>query len=199
MGKNRKKLKIFSALEVANLCGVVNQTAINWIKNGYLEAFTTPGGQYRVYAETLIEFMESRGMLLPEELVPYKTDTNKPVKILVIDSEISFGNLIIEKASVEKKDYDIKISTDNFSAGYLCAKMLPDIIIIKNSCKYTGVEELKSFFEREKVPEAFMVFVNDMESSFIPEFCDISISSPPDFNELFSFIDKNTGLNQDEF
>ena len=42
MGKKGKKLKIFSALEVANLCGVVNQTAINWIKNGYLKAFTTP-------------------------------------------------------------------------------------------------------------------------------------------------------------
>jgi len=47
---------------VANLCGVVNQTAINWIRNGYLKAFTTPGGQYRIYAEDLISFLDSRGM-----------------------------------------------------------------------------------------------------------------------------------------
>ena len=34
MVKKRKRIKIYSALEVANICGVVNQTAINWIKNG---------------------------------------------------------------------------------------------------------------------------------------------------------------------
>jgi len=32
MPRKRKKVRIFSALEVANICGVVNQTAINWIK-----------------------------------------------------------------------------------------------------------------------------------------------------------------------
>ena len=56
MAKSIKKIRIFSALEVANLCGVVNQTAINWIRNGYLKAFTTPGGQYRIYAEDLMAF-----------------------------------------------------------------------------------------------------------------------------------------------
>ena len=56
MGKKEKKVRIFSALEVADICGVVNQTAINWIKNGFLKAFMTPGGQYRVYAEDLFTF-----------------------------------------------------------------------------------------------------------------------------------------------
>ena len=53
MLKKDKKIRIYSALEVANICGVVNQTAINWIKNSHLKAFTTPGGQYRVYSEDL--------------------------------------------------------------------------------------------------------------------------------------------------
>jgi len=48
MGRNDKRVRIFSALEVANLCGVVNQTTINWIKSGHMKAFTTPGGQFRV-------------------------------------------------------------------------------------------------------------------------------------------------------
>ena len=68
MPKKTRRIRIFSALEVANLCGVVNQTAINWIRNGYLKAFTTPGGQYRVYAEDLIEFLQGRGMRVPAEL-----------------------------------------------------------------------------------------------------------------------------------
>ena len=68
MARTDKKVRIFSALEIANICGVVNQTAINWIKNGYLKAFTTPGGQYRVYSEDLVDFLHSRGMRMPDEL-----------------------------------------------------------------------------------------------------------------------------------
>ena len=62
-----KNEKVYSALEVAKICGVVNQTAINWIKAGYLKAFCTPGGQYRVYPEDLADFMTKRNMKLPEE------------------------------------------------------------------------------------------------------------------------------------
>ena len=51
MNKDSNKTIVYSALEVANICGVVNQTAINWIRNGYLKAFSTPGGQYRIYLE----------------------------------------------------------------------------------------------------------------------------------------------------
>lgn len=68
MAKRAKKVRMFSALEVANICGVVNQTTINWIKNGHLKAVTTPGGQYRVYAEDLVSFLEERGMKVPEEV-----------------------------------------------------------------------------------------------------------------------------------
>ncbi len=60
MSRSDKKVNIFSALEVANICGVVNQTAINWIRNGHLKAFTTPGGQYRIYAEDLVDFLNAR-------------------------------------------------------------------------------------------------------------------------------------------
>ena len=82
MGKRENKLKIFSALEVANMCGVVNQTAINWIKNGYLKAFTTPGGQYRVYSENMIEFLEGRGMNIPDVLLPFVKDDKKGKKVI---------------------------------------------------------------------------------------------------------------------
>ena len=157
MGKKGKKLKIFSALEVANLCGVVNQTAINWIKNGYLKAFTTPGGQYRVYAENLIEFIENRGMNLPEELLPYKSAGNSSVKILIIDSDPLFGDLLQEKASIEKKGYDIRISLDNFTSGYWCGKLLPDIIIQRLSFKAINPEQLKNFFAKEKISKPLIV------------------------------------------
>ena len=87
MARTDKKIRIFSALEVANICGVVNQTAINWIKNGYLKAFTTPGGQYRVYAEDLIDFLSSRGMRLPVELQKMMEEIQSLRTILIVDDD----------------------------------------------------------------------------------------------------------------
>jgi len=62
MPKGGRRVRIFSALEVANICGVVNQTTINWIRSGHLKAFKTPGGQYRIYAKDLAAFLDNRGM-----------------------------------------------------------------------------------------------------------------------------------------
>ena len=56
-------------MEAAKICGVVNQTAINWIRKGSLKASTTPGGQYRVYPEDLIDFMKRNNMNVPQKLL----------------------------------------------------------------------------------------------------------------------------------
>ena len=86
MGKTDNNKQTYSALEVAKLCGVVNQTTINWIKNGYLSAFTTPGGQYRVYADDLLEFLQSRGIRVPKELKKLKQENeHNDNTILIVD------------------------------------------------------------------------------------------------------------------
>lgn len=68
------KRKVFSAHEVAEMCGVVNQTAINWIKQGKLPAYRTPGGQYRVYPDVLVSFMNALDMRIPNELHQFAID-----------------------------------------------------------------------------------------------------------------------------
>src|SRR5574344_3056313 len=96
MSNKIEKPVIYSALEVANICGVVNQTAINWINNGYLKAFKTPGGQYRVYPDDLVDFMSGRNMHIPMKLL--SSCTNKVAynsgTMLVIDDDKTFNTLI---------------------------------------------------------------------------------------------------------
>lgn len=128
MAKNGKKVRIFSALEVANICGVVNQTAINWIKNNHLKAFTTPGGQYRIYAEDLLEFLESRGMRVPDELLEITGQKSK--KILIIDDDQDLNEML--KNIIEKKFESHKVyqAFDGFEAGRLITEEKPAIIIL---------------------------------------------------------------------
>lgn len=131
MSRNEQKIRIFSALEVANICGVVNQTAINWIRNGYLKAFTTPGGQYRVYAEDLIAFLDARGMRIPDELAADAARAGAEwKKLLIIDDDQDLNPLI--KRMLEKRFPDLSIlqAYDGFEAGRLITDQHPGFIVL---------------------------------------------------------------------
>ncbi|WP_037570929.1 response regulator [Spirochaeta cellobiosiphila] len=130
MAKGSKKVRIYSALEVANICGVVNQTAINWIKNDYLKAFTTPGGQYRVYAEDLVNFLQDRNMRIPDELVEVVHNSEEGKSILIIDDDKELNNLL--KTYVERKltGFTIYQAFDGYEAGSMLYRVRPSIVIL---------------------------------------------------------------------
>ena len=129
MGKKSKKVRIFSALEVANICGVVNQTAINWVKNGHLKAFTTPGGQYRIYAEDFVSFLEERGMRIPEELSSLVSQ-KKVSKILIIDDDRELNDVLRDIISRKLPTYSVYQAFDGFEAGKVLQAEKPDVVIL---------------------------------------------------------------------
>ncbi|MFZ5860119.1 MAG: response regulator [Spirochaetota bacterium] len=130
MGKLDKKVRSFSALEIAKLCGVVNQTAINWIRAGHLKAFTTPGGQYRVYAEDLVTFLKERDMRIPEEL---HEDLTMPVDLglaLIVDDDKDLNTIL--KRLLERKIEELRVAQafDGFEAGRIIAERHPAIVLL---------------------------------------------------------------------
>lgn len=128
MAKSSKKIRIFSALEVANICGVVNQTAINWIKNNHLKAFTTPGGQYRIYADDLYEFLESRSMRIPDELQEIRGGKRK--KILVIDDDQELNKMVSDVITGKLPELEVFQAFDGFEAGRIISEEKPNVIIL---------------------------------------------------------------------
>jgi len=130
MGKLDKKVRTFSALEIAKLCGVVNQTAINWIRAGHLKAFTTPSGQYRVYAEDLVTFLKERDMRIPEEL---HEDLTMPVDLglaLIVDDDKDLNTIL--KRLLERKIEELRVAQafDGFEAGRIIAERHPAIVLL---------------------------------------------------------------------
>ena len=106
MSKEFEKTIVYSALEVANICGVANQTAINWIRNGYLKAYSTPGGQYRVYADDLVGFMMERNMRVPENLASL-CNTSSNSSILVVEDDRGFNTVLHQYLSREFSDVQV--------------------------------------------------------------------------------------------
>ncbi len=130
MAKSTKKVRIFSALEVANLCGVVNQTAINWIRNGYLKAFTTPGGQYRIYAEDLMKFLDARGMRIPPELEERFREDVDWGSVLVVDDDAELNDLLKRWFERKLAAFTVHQAYDGFEAGRLLAEKRPGFVVL---------------------------------------------------------------------
>lgn len=124
-----KRVQIFSALEVANMCGVVNQTAINWIRNGHLKAFNTPGGQYRVYKDDLIAFIRNRGMRVPENLLDDDTSANWK-SLIIIDDDAGLNNAIAAYVKKTLPDLTVLQSYDGFDAGAQLVEKKPGFILL---------------------------------------------------------------------
>ncbi len=194
MSRNDKKIRIFSALEVANICGVVNQTAINWIRNGYLKAFTTPGGQYRVYAEELMSFLEKRGMRVPDELADLMKDDINWSTILVVDDDQELNGLL--KRWFEKKlpGYTVVQAFDGFEAGKALAENRPGFVIL--DIDLPGVDGHKVCRKIKDDPSFGKPFIISITGLDIPEErisiledgADAFFAKPLDFDLLTSTI-----------
>ena len=129
MSKSGRKVRIFSALEVANICGVVNQTAINWIRNGHLKAFTTPGGQYRIYAKDLAAFLDKRGMGTSGEVLQVMME-NANWNNLIIAAEQSINDNLKSKIEPLLQDYIIIQSYDLFDTGRKFIEEKPGFVLL---------------------------------------------------------------------
>jgi excisionase family DNA binding protein len=130
MAKFSNKVRTFSALEVARLCGVVNQTAINWIRGGHLKAFSTPGGQYRVYSEDLVSFLKERNMRVPDELRDDLTMPVDPGLALIVDDDKDLNTIL--KRLLERKIEELRVAQafDGFEAGRIIAERHPAIVLL---------------------------------------------------------------------
>lgn len=167
MQQNEEKPVVFSALKVSNICGVVNQTAINWINSGYLKAFKTPGGQFRICPDDLAAFMKSRKMQIPEKLLSLCKSSEFASKILLIVDDDKGLNSVIAKF-VEKKIPEIEIhqAFDGFEAGSLMTEFHPACMILDlNLPGINGFDLCKRIFESEKFGHPSIIVVTALEDA----------------------------------
>ncbi len=204
MAKTDKKIRIFSALEVANICGVVNQTAINWIKNGYLKAFTTPGGQYRVYSEDLVEFLHSRGMRMPEELQRILEEQMEVDSILIVDDDQDLNNMVAQYLTQRYPDYSIYQAYDGFEAGKLIAEHKPSVIILDIDLPGVDGHKLcRSIKEDKTLTSPIVISISGLDDpaereQMLKDGADEFLSKPVDLDVLPETIERLVTKRQEE-
>ena len=127
---NSNKPVVYSAMEVARFCGVVNQTAINWIKNKYIKAFQTPGGQYRVYPDDLVAFMKKKNIHIPDELLQTCHKSDEKHILLLVDDDKVWNDVMAKYLTTKLEDTNIIQAFDGFEAGALMVEKRPDLVVL---------------------------------------------------------------------
>ncbi len=135
-----QKQRVFSALEVAKICGVVNQTVINWIRAGHLKASITPGGQFRIYPEDLKTFLDSKGMRVPEELQGLVSGTLET--ILVVEDDQVYNDLLRAQLQRIFPKATIWAAFDGFEAGSLLGVHKPRVVVLDINLPGVNGQEL---------------------------------------------------------
>lgn len=195
MARKEKKVRIFSALEVADICGVVNQTAINWIRNGFLKAFTTPGGQYRVYLEDLVEFLRSRGMRIPAELAEGAEEDLSWRRILIVDDDETINTLLKKFLLRRVPDAEVRQAFDGFEAGTQLSEWKPGVVLLDINLPGVDGHRLCQRIKAGAGSSAPVVIAitgladSGIEETIRKEGADAFFSKPLDLEKLKSAID----------
>jgi excisionase family DNA binding protein len=122
-----QRKKTLTTFDVAALIDVYHKTVSNWIDNGKLKAYLTPGGHRRVKTEDLIAFLTEHKMPIPPELA-----SGDKKKILIVDDEEMILKLV-SKAILGKSRsdfYSVFTAADGFNAGKMYSEIKPDLIIL---------------------------------------------------------------------
>lgn len=174
MAKKSNKPVVYSALEVANICGVVNQTAINWIRSNYLKAFKTPGGQFRVYPDDLAEFMKSRNMRIPDELLANcsKQSASERKSVLIVDDDESLNTVIAKFIGKKFDNLSVYQAFDGFDAGSQMTEKKPDYVILDLYLPgIDGFDLLKRIKESETFGKPSIIIVTALKEENIENKC----------------------------
>lgn len=113
----------YTTHEVSKFCNVYPTTVINWIKEGLLPAYTTPGGHRRIKKDDLLNLMKKNNMPISEELT--KGDKNR---ILIVDDDQKILQMI--KTILAQEDLEVNTADSGFQAGLLIYNWLPDLILL---------------------------------------------------------------------
>jgi excisionase family DNA binding protein len=117
--------KIFTTYEVSQYCSVDLSTVINWIEEGKLLAYKTPGGHRRVEKEDLVHFLKKYQMPIPADLVKRERR-----RVLIVDDNRTVVDLIVRALKKLKKKCEVDSAFDGLEAGRKLVTFEPVLVIL---------------------------------------------------------------------
>ncbi len=116
------KNDLFTIPQASKICSVCRTTMWRWVKSGKLEAFLTPGGQFKIREGDLKSFIQKRMKHLPV------VELSKWKKILIVDDDPAVQKMLNKMLS--SSGYRLEAASDGFEAGTKIMQFKPDLMIL---------------------------------------------------------------------
>lgn len=111
--------------EIADLCHVHLRTVLQWIHDGKLKAYRTPGNHSRVKVDDFIGFLKQYNMPIPDSLAA----RSGARKILIVDDDTNMVSAI-RRLFKKEPDFEIEVAYDGFEAGIKLLLFKPDLVVL---------------------------------------------------------------------
>jgi excisionase family DNA binding protein len=116
--------RIYTPLEVARLINVHVKSVANWIRQGMLESYRTPGGHNRITRTGLLRFLNERNMPIPDELGDGR------LHILVVDDDPAVAGVVAAALRDQGDAYQVETVQSGIEALMEIGKHTPDLVIL---------------------------------------------------------------------
>jgi len=167
--------------EAATWCGVTRNTVFNWVRQGKLKAYQTPGKTNLIRPSDLVSFMEASGMFVPKELFDLaredtavqaaQTHAEPPgadaqPKVLIVDDDAAVRNVTNRALQGIAPIYEAETG---FEALHLLT-LHKDIRVVLLDLHMPGQHGLKTLREIKSLyPSVQVVIVTAYAGEIMPE------------------------------
>lgn len=146
--------------EIADFCHVHLRTVLQWIHDGKLKAYRTPGNHSRVSVDDFVAFLKQYNMPVP----PHLASRSSNRKVLIVDDDANMVNSI-KRLFKKEQAFEIDVAYDGFEAGIKLLLFKPDLVVldmkmpgmngfevaqkVKRSanCEHTKIIAVSAYFE----------------------------------------------------
>jgi excisionase family DNA binding protein len=114
---------VFTTGEVAEICGLSQQTVIRCFDSGQLGGFRVPGSKFRrIPREHLLKFMKEHSM-------PLDALESDKIKVLVVDDDPDIVDLFVDALAKDGR-FEIRTAKTGFDAGVEANRFRPDVVVL---------------------------------------------------------------------
>ncbi len=145
--------KFLTTHQIAGLLGVSERTVANWIDRGHLDAFRTPGGHRRVAPKSLLHFLHSRDIPVPEELA-------EEVQVLIVEDDAMVADTLKGYLAEGDGSYTVTTIGDGVSALIHIGNRKPKVVLLDILMPgMDGLEVCRKIRDNEALKDVQVIFV----------------------------------------
>jgi excisionase family DNA binding protein len=171
---------IFTTHEVSHLLQVNPRSVINWIEQGLLSSYRTPGGHRRIRREDLLAFLRKHQIPTPGSLVDEK------FSVLIVDDEKEIVD-ILHTFLLHEGGYEISSASDGITALMEVGRMKPDLLILDIMIPgVDGIEVCRRIKGNSRNKTAIIAVSgnNEAETTILQAGADAFMAKPIDLDKL---------------